>query len=357
VSATGPASATWDGPPTPFLRNASHDEIERHVTAGRLFWLDVERPSEVDLRSLGEQLGLHPLTIDDAEAFDQRPTIEEYPGYLFMVVYGIDGTVPEETDLCEVHMIISGGWVVTIRRRPLVALETLWDRFRDRTLRSDLFLVYKILDAVTATFLPVLARMDDEIDDVEEEVIGSQTSESLLRISALKRDLIEMRRVVTPMRDVFEHNSDWIIDLPGMGTDDRLYFRDLWHSMSRISELIDSYRDLLSGATDMYLSTIANRHADDNKQLTLIATIFLPLTFITGFFGMNFGYMTNNLIETRLSFVLFGVGLLIAATIVCIIYFRRRGWIGHRHGEGRTATVAPARDGRSRGRASPGSVR
>jgi magnesium transporter len=338
VSASGPASAGWGDPPTPFLRNASRDEIERHLRAERFFWLDVEGPSDADLRSLGEQLDLHPLTVDDAQEFDQRPTIEEYPGYVFMVVYGIAGILPDGPDLCEVHIIISGRWVVTIHRRPVAALESVRERFRDRPLLSRLFLVYRILDAVTATFLPVLARIDDEIDDIEDEVIGSQTSESLRSISALKRDLIEMRRVITPMRDVFGHAAGLVIDLPEIGTDDRLYFRALWQSVSRVSELIDSYRDLLTGTTDMYLSTIANRHADDQKQLTLIATIFLPLTFITGFFGMNFGYMTNHLIETRLSFLLFGVGLLIIATIVFVVYFRRRGWIGHRRAEGRTAT-------------------
>jgi magnesium transporter len=329
VSGTGPASATWDGPRTPFLRNASRDEIDRHLRDARFFWLDVEGATDADLRSLGEQLGLHALTIEDAEKFDQRPTIEEYPGYSFMVVYGIDELGPDGPGLFEVHMIISGGWIVTIHRQPVDVLESLRERFRDHAQRSELFLVYKLLDAVTSSFFPVLARIDDEIDEIENDVIGAQTSASLMLISTLKRDLIEMRRVVTPMREVFSRYADWVIDLPGTGTDDRLYFRDLWRTMIRVSELVDSYRDLLTGTTDMYLSTIANRHADDNKQLTLIATIFLPLTFITGFFGMNFAFMTNELIDTRASFVIFGVLLLIFVTIACILYFRSRGWIGH----------------------------
>ena len=297
---------------------------------------------------------LHPLTIDDAQKFDQRPTIEEYPGYVFMVVYGIDEILPDGPDLCEVHVIISGRWVVTIHRQPIVALASVRERFRDRPPRSPLLRVYRILDAVTATFLPMLALIDDEIDDIEDEVIGSQTTASLRRISALKRDVIEMRRVVTPMRDVFGHGAGSVLDLPGLGTDDRLYFRDLWQSVSRVSELVDSYRDLLTGTTDMYLTTIANRHADDQKQLTLIATIFLPLTFITGFFGMNFGYLTNELIDTRLSFVVFGVLLLIAATLAFIIYFRRRGWIGHHRGETALPTRAPLGDRRNGVRASRG---
>jgi len=244
---------------------------------------------------------LHPLTIDDAQKFDQRPTIEEYPGYVFMVVYGIDEILPDGPDLCEVHVIISGRWVVTIHRQPIVALASVRERFRDRPPRSPLLRVYRILDAVTATFLPMLALIDDEIDDIEDEVIGSQTTASLRRISALKRDVIEMRRVVTPMRDVFGHGAGSVLDLPG-----------------------------------------------------LIATIFLPLTFITGFFGMNFGYLTNELIDTRLSFVVFGVLLLIAATLAFIIYFRRRGWIGHHRGETAVPTRAPLGDRRNGVRASRG---
>ena len=101
-----------------------------------------------------------------------------------------------------------------------------------------------------------------------------------------------MRRIVAPMRDMFARDADTISSLPGLEADDRLYFRDLYDSLVRVSELVDSYRDLLSGATDMYLSTVANRQGEVNKQLTIIATIFLPLTFLTGFFGQNFAFLT-----------------------------------------------------------------
>lgn len=136
-----------------------------------------------------------------------------------------------------------------------------------------------------------------------------------------------MRRVVTPMRDMFVRNADRIADLPGLSTDDRLYFRDLYDGMVRVSELVDSYRDLLSGATDMYLSTVANRQGEVNKQLTIIATVFLPLTFLTGFFGQNFALLTGHIINHDWTFWVFGIGLLVASAIGFGIYFKRKRWI------------------------------
>jgi magnesium transporter len=136
-----------------------------------------------------------------------------------------------------------------------------------------------------------------------------------------------MRRVISPMRDMFARNADRIAELPGLETDDRLYFRDVYDTLIRVSELVDSYRDLLSGATDMYLSTVANRQGEVNKQLTIIATIFLPLTFLTGFFGQNFSYLVTHVIHSAWSFWVFGIGLLVVSAIGFRIYFKRKRWI------------------------------
>jgi magnesium transporter len=135
-----------------------------------------------------------------------------------------------------------------------------------------------------------------------------------------------MRRVVTPMRDFFARDADEISRLPGMEHEDTLYFRDVYDTLVRTSELIDSYRDLLSGATDMYLSTVANRQGEISKQLTIIATIFLPLTFLTGFFGQNFAFLTGHVENTTWSFFVLGLGLLLVSVVGFWIFFRRKGW-------------------------------
>ncbi len=135
-----------------------------------------------------------------------------------------------------------------------------------------------------------------------------------------------MRKVVTPQRDLFARSIEQIAELPGLTLDERDYFRDIYDHLIRISDLIDSYRDLLTGATDLYLSTVSNRQNEVMKQLTVIATIFLPLGFITGFFGMNFSFMTGKVIHASWTFFVLGIGSMVATGAALLAFFRRRGW-------------------------------
>lgn len=312
----------------PCLANPHHDEVAVHLKDREFVWVDLAGPQDEELSKLAKLIGLHPLTLEDAQTFGQRPKLEEYEGYLFMVVFGVDpGTAAGDPLLREVHLIISGDYVVTIHRRQFQVLDELRARYDDQPVRSEQFLVYRILDAVTSTFVPVLSRVDDDIDELEQQVISDASSAHLQRIFALKRDLIAMRRVVSPMRDMFARGADQITELPGLEADDRLYYRDLYDSLIRVAELVDSYRDLLSGVTDMYLSQVANRQGEVNKQLTIIATIFLPLTFLTGFFGQNFSFLTGHITNSTWSFLVFGVGLLVASVVGFAVYFRRKRWI------------------------------
>lgn len=310
------------------LHNPRHEEIERHIHDDGFAWIDLENPTDEDLAEIGRHIKLHPLTLEDAKTFRQRPKIEDYDDYVYTVVFGVDpGTEVGGPLLREVHMIISGTAVITIHRRPNDALAELRAHYNHQKVRSEQFLVYLILDAVIGTFLPVLTRVDDQIDTLEESVMESTSSQQLQRIFSLRRDLVAMRRVITPMRDMFQRRADHIAELPGLDTDDKLYFRDLYDELIRFSELVDSYRDLLSGATDMYLSQIANKQGEINKQLTIVATIFLPLGFLTGFFGMNFTYLTGSVINHTWAFWVLGVGLLVGSVIGLMIWFRRKHWL------------------------------
>ena len=266
--------------------------------------------------------------MEDAKTFDQRPKFDEYEGYVFLVVYGVDpATASGGPLLREIHLVISGDFIITIHRRPFAPLHDLRERYPMHPAHSELFLVWKILDTVTSTFFPVLTRIDDDIDEIEHSVVTEPNEAVLQRIFSLKRDLVAMRRVVSPMRDLFARDSERLSDLPGLQTDDRLYYRDLYDSLIRTSELVDSYRDLLSGTTDMYLSTVANRQGEINKQLTVIATIFLPLTFLTGFFGQNFAYMIRTFLSSAWQFWVFGVGVLVVAAIGVWLYLRTKQWV------------------------------
>ena len=303
------------------------DQVKRHLEAHEFFWLDLHNPKPDELSQLGELLHLHPLTIEDVSTFSERPKREHYEGYVSLVIYGVDEQVAAGQHLLrEVHLLISGDWVVTLHPTPFAVLDALRVRVRRESLREQR-LIFEILDTVLSSYVPVLDRVDDAIDEVEQDVIEQPREESLQRIYSLKRDLIAMRRVVTPMRDFFARDADEIAHLPGMEPDDTLYFRDLYDTVVRTSDLIDSYRDLLSGATDMYLSTVANRQGEISKQLTMIATIFLPLSFLTGFFGQNFAFLTGHILNATWSFFALGLGLLLASIVGFWIFFHRKGWL------------------------------
>jgi magnesium transporter len=233
----------------PCLVNPDHAEIAGHLERQNFVWVDLEQPSDDQLTALAQTIHLHPLTLEDARNFNQRPKVEEYQNYVFMVVFGVDPNAAAGAPLLrEVHVIVSGDYVVTIHRSKMDVLSELRTRYGDQPIRSEQFLVYKILEAVTSTFVPTLSRIDDDIDDIEQQIVDEAAPENLQRIFSIKRDLVSMRRVVTPVRDMMARNSDTLASLPGLQSDDRLYFRDVYDSLIRTSDLVDSYRDLLSGA-------------------------------------------------------------------------------------------------------------
>jgi magnesium transporter len=310
----------------PCLTAANEQTIRSHIEHDQFFWLDLDNPSEDEVHRLGELLEFCPLTIEDTLQFGQRPKLDDYDTYAFMVFYGMcEEHSPHEDPLCEVHMFVSGKFLVTVHREPLPALDEQRIQMDGRVIHSEQFVVYRVLDALTDTFFPTLSAMDDEIDQLEDGIIAQPSDEQLQRIFALKRDLVAMRKVITPQRDLLARGIDTLANMPGLQLDERDYFRDVYDHLIRISDLIDSYRDLLAGAMDAYLSTVANRQNEVMKQLTVIATIFLPLTALTGFFGMNFAFLVNH-IRTELAFVLLGIGGCIAAVVGLYFYFRRKRW-------------------------------
>ena len=316
------------GASCPMVEGDDLDQVPGYLEAHQFFWLDLHDPQPDQLGRLGELLHLHPLTIEDVSNFSERPKREHYDGYVSMVIYGVDEhTAAGEHLLREVHLLISSSWVVTLHPSPFEVLDELRARAKRRPPARERELIIEILDTVLSSYVPVLDRIDEAIDEIEQDVIEKPREQSLQRIFSLKRDLIAIRRVVTPMRDFFSRDADEISHLPGMEPDDLLYLRDLYDTVVRTSELVDSYRDLLSGATDMYLSTVANRQGEIAKQLTVIATIFLPLSFLTGFFGQNFAFLTGHILNHTWSFFVLGLGSLLASVGGFWFFFARKGWL------------------------------
>jgi magnesium transporter len=312
----------------PCLTRLDEVRIRDHLERDQFFWLDLTAPSRDELHRLEDLFGFHPLALEASSEFGQRPKLDSYGDYAFLVFYGAWGEHPDDAEpLQEVHLFISGGYLVTLHREPLPPLDEQREQLDGRVLHSEQFLIYRILDSLTDSFFPLLSDMDNEIDELETALVEHPRDTDLQRVFALKRMLVAMRKVVTPQRDLFARSIDQLAELPGLQLDERDYFRDIYDHLIRISDLIDSYRDLLSGATDLYLSTVSNRQNEVTKQLTVIATIFLPLSFITGFFGQNFGWMVGQVIRAQWSFWVLGIGSIVLTCVALLQLFRRKGWL------------------------------
>jgi magnesium transporter len=295
------------------------------IDSSTRFWLDLYGLDDDTAQTLlRDTFAFHPLAVEDAQHFGQRPKLDTYDGFALMVVYGVGGSGA----LVEVHCFYTEHYLVTVHDDACPDLSELGDRIRRRVgPRPDhVMLLYRVVDTLVDGFFPVLARLDDEIDELEDEILERPTDQQLGRLFDMKRSLIAVRKVVTPQRDMVASLLSGRNELPGMTPEAERYFRDLYDHLIRISDLVDSYRDLMSGALDTHLSTVSNRLNVVMKQLTIIATVFLPLTFLTGFFGQNFGWMVNRLTSLRV-FLMLGVGLQIVVVLVLVLLFRQRGWL------------------------------
>jgi magnesium transporter len=310
--------------------SGSHDQVDaklvaKHLREEEFFWLDLHAPDAADRAILADLFGFHPLALEDASHFGQRPKIDDYDDFLLLVAYGANA---DRDGLVEVHCFLSGQYLVTVHRDDCPGFEDLRRRAaggRVPPARGPQ-LLHAVLDALVDSFFPELARLDDRIDELESGVLRKPDDAKLQEIFRLKRRLITWRKVITPQRDLLQRLVSGVVSIPGMTPDMERYYRDLYDHLIRISDLVDSYRDLLTGAMDVYLSTVSNRLNEVMKRLTIVATVFMPLTWITGFFGMNFGRLVLN-ITGWWAFLTFGIATQVAVVVVMLWLFRRQGWI------------------------------
>ena len=305
------------------------DAIKGLLQSSTRFWLDLAGPDTAPIVALlRDTFGFHPLAVEDAEHFGQRAKIDTYDDYVFVVVYGVAAA----GQLIEVHCFYSEHFLVTVHHDDCPALGELRDRLqRGAGRRHDhpvdhVMLLYRVVDTLIDGYFPVLAAFDDRIDELEDEILARPTDDQLGRLFDMKRSLIGLRKVVTPQRDMFAALVAGAESLPAMTDEGERYFRDLYDHLIRISDLVDSYRDLVSSAVDTHLSTVSNRLNAVMKHLTIIATIVLPLSFLTGFFGQNFGWMVGRLTSLPV-FIGVGIGLQVATALGLFALFRRRGWL------------------------------
>ena len=289
-----------------------------------VLWVDVSQPTEDDLARLRRDFGFHPLALDDCRNRHQRPKVDEYPGYYFIVLYECslkDGRI----ELAELAIFLGKNYVVTVHHGPIRALATgerLWRASTDLAERGAGLLTYLLIDTVVDEYFPLLDEVAEGMDDVEEQIFEAGERNAVQEIFRMKKELLILRRVSAPLRDVF--NTLLRREQPVFSRETSIYFQDVYDHLIRVADTIDNLRDMLSSAMDAYLSVSNQRTNLVMKRLTASATILMSVTLIASIFGMNFAHMPE--LRWRYGYV-GALSAMLAAAAVLYAYFRKNRWL------------------------------
>jgi magnesium transporter len=306
-------------------RQVDPQVVEGLVSAGKeTFWLDIEAPDDDDYRLLTDTFKFHQLTIEDVKHQNQRPKLDGYDGYVFAVLFVI-GFKNDEVSFREHHMYIAPQFLVTVHHQPepcFIELNRRIAESPESACRKTSFLTYLVMDSLVDTTFDSLEALDTSVDKLQDDILVEATTQQLVLLQELKHDAAEMRRVLGAQRDMFQRLVTHSLEQDQETT---AYYRDVYDHIIRQYENVDSMRDLLTSAMDVYLSTVSNRLNMTMKTLTVVASLFLPLTFLTGFFGENFGWLVSRI--GSFSAFAIGVTVMVLSIVVQLMFFRRRGWI------------------------------
>jgi magnesium transporter len=270
----------------------SHDvqSVRDGLVDESLYWVDLEDPTETEEEILWEIFDFHPLAIEDCIQEHQYPKVDDYGKYLFITIHGVDfGRSNGNIETTELDLFLSEKYIVTYHSRSLQSITQMQVRMREGALLSDAspaFLTYQILDALVKNYLPAIQDFEKKLSRIEEMIIKEPQQRIIDQIFDLKHELLNLKRIIGPQRDVLNRLSRSEFKLVSSAVS--IYFRDVYDQIARYADLTESYRDVILLALDAYMSATSNRLNEVMRTLTLISTIFLPLTFITGLFGMNF---------------------------------------------------------------------
>jgi len=303
------------------------------VTDCRLFlekptvtWVNVDGVHRVDvLEELGECFGLHPLVLEDIANTDQRPKTEDFGEYLFVVLKMLDYD-GDEVGTEQVSLILGPNYVLSFQEREGDVFDVVRERIRNskgriRKTGPD-YLAYALLDAVVDNYFVILEQVGEKVGSLEEVLVENPKPETLQSIHEMKREMIILRKSVWPLREVVNGLARGDSKLVRESTG--VFLKDAYDHTIQVIDAVETYRDVLSGMLDLYLSTISNRMNEVMKVLTIIATIFIPLTFVAGIYGMNFQFMPE--LGWHWSYPVVWL-VIVIVTVSMVVFFKRKRWL------------------------------
>ena len=310
-----------------FIRDFPPAELSDYCEQeNNVVWADVSDPTGEDFLDLAEEFKFHPLSIEDCRNAHQRPKIEEYPGYYFIVLYEAELVGPDDDlELRELNLFLGPNYLVTVHSRPIRAIETakrLWGEWSDRAEHGAGLLAYLLMDAVVDDYMPLLDVLGDHLDDLEDDIFGDFQPDAIQEIFRIKKQLLFLRRSITPLRDVF--NTMLRREQPVFARATHVYFQDVFDHVMRTTDSLDSLREMLGSTMDAYLSVSGNRMNVVMKRLTSISTILMSVTLIAGVYGMNFALMPE--LQWRFGYV-YALASMVVVGLVLYFFLRRVKWL------------------------------
>jgi magnesium transporter len=300
----------------------------RSANDGKIRWIEFNGLGDVEaLKALGAKFALHPLALEDVLNVGQRPKLEPYPGHLFIIAQMIYHDADE--CLCgeQVSIFICGNYLISIQEDATMdVFDPVRQRIRAgggniRTMKAD-YLAYALLDAIVDHGFPVLEEIGEALQEIEDAVLTNPSKDTIGQLHNLKRTLMQLRRFVWPERDVV--NSMLHGDSEFIRPETKVYLRDLYDHSVQIMDLIESYRDVATSLMDMYLSSVGLRTNEIMRVLTVLSSIFIPLTFLVGVYGMNFEHMPE--LHTHWGYISLWL-VMVAIAVGQLIFFHRKKWL------------------------------
>jgi magnesium transporter len=322
-----------------FVYRANSNEVEEGFTVAQLpellkqeqavIWVDMESPSLDDDQVLLNVFHFHPLTVEDCRANRHHPKVEEFPGYIYFIVHAVrTDSSPDRFNTVELDGFLGPNFVVTYHHDKFASVDKVKQTIRSSPVtcqRGAPFLLHSIIDSIVDDYLPVMDDFDEQINDLEDNIFSLHrpNDEILGEILGLKRSVLRLRRISSKQLEVLyriSHGQFQLISGPVLP-----FFRDIYDHIVRVTDLAESYRDLISGSLEAYLSVVSNRLNEIMKVLTIFSAIMLPLTFIAGVYGMNFENMPE--LHSRYGYYTVWV-IMIVVAVGMLLLFWKRGWIG-----------------------------
>lgn len=304
------------------------EELLPYTATDSITWVIIDGLQDVSIiDAIGQHFGIHALILEDILNTHQRPKFEEFDDYLFIVVKAL--AVPDDefgVDYEQVSLLLLNNIVFTFKEKPDAIFDPLFTRLDNeksqiRNLGAD-YLTYIIMDSIVDEYFTLQDSFDELIEAVEDELLANPTAQTLATIQKIRRELIFLRRSVSPLRELL--SGILRSESPLLDAKTQRYFRDVYDHVIRVTEAIESYRDLIAGMLDIYLSSVSNKMNETMKVLTVFASIFIPLTFIAGVYGMNFEFMPE--LKWRWGYPALWL-VFIGISVSLLRFFKKKHWI------------------------------